>query len=206
MGGSDQWGNITAGVDLIRRLRGAKAHGLVMPLITTARAPSSARPEAGAVWLDPEPDVARSSSTSSGSTPTTATREGICATSRFSIGRQSSSSRRRRDAAPESREAQRALAREVHASRCHGAEHVTRAERASSVLFGEDISTLPADDVLAVFDDVPSSTVTRGQARRGRRGRWSSCLASSGLTASKGEATRLDSRRRRLCQQPADHG
>ena len=36
MGGSDQWGNITAGADLIRRLRSAKAHGLVMPLVTTA--------------------------------------------------------------------------------------------------------------------------------------------------------------------------
>ena len=45
MGGSDQWGNITAGVDLIRKLRGSKAHGLVLPLITDGiRARSSARP------------------------------------------------------------------------------------------------------------------------------------------------------------------
>ena len=45
MGGSDQWGNITAGMDLIRRVRGGKAHGLVLPLITTASATSSARPK-----------------------------------------------------------------------------------------------------------------------------------------------------------------
>jgi tyrosyl-tRNA synthetase len=52
MGGSDQWGNITAGVDLIRRLRGAKAHGLVMPLITTASGTKFGKTESGTVWLD----------------------------------------------------------------------------------------------------------------------------------------------------------
>src|ERR1051325_8041771 len=60
--------------------------------------------------------------------------------------------------APEKREAQRVLAREV-TTLVHGAVHVTRAEHASSVLFGEDIATLSADQVLAVFGDVPSSTV-----------------------------------------------
>src|SRR5258705_2324681 len=53
MGGSDQWGNITAGVDLLRRLRGAKAHGLVTPLIMTASGAKFGKTEAGAVWLDP---------------------------------------------------------------------------------------------------------------------------------------------------------
>jgi tyrosyl-tRNA synthetase len=60
--------------------------------------------------------------------------------------------------APEKREAQRILAREV-TTLVHGAEHVTRAEHASSVLFGEDIATLSADQVLAVFGDVSSSSV-----------------------------------------------
>ena len=52
MGGSDQWGNITAGVDLIRRVRGAQAHALVTPLITTATGTKFGKTEAGAVWLD----------------------------------------------------------------------------------------------------------------------------------------------------------
>ena len=52
MGGSDQWGNITAGIDLIRKLRAAKAHGLVLPLMTTATARSSARPKPAPIWLD----------------------------------------------------------------------------------------------------------------------------------------------------------
>src|SRR5256886_7232723 len=54
MGGSDQWGNILAGIDLIRRLRSARTHGLVFPLVTTAAGVKFGKTEAGAVWLDPE--------------------------------------------------------------------------------------------------------------------------------------------------------
>src|ERR1051325_7443979 len=52
MGGSDQWGNITAGIDLIRKLRAKKAHGLVMPLVTTASGVKFGKTEAGTIWLD----------------------------------------------------------------------------------------------------------------------------------------------------------
>ena len=54
IGGSDQWGNIVAGCDLIRRRRSALTHGLVMPLIMTAAGTKFGKTEAGAVWLDPE--------------------------------------------------------------------------------------------------------------------------------------------------------
>src|SRR5688572_7548850 len=54
MGGSDQWGNITAGMDLIRRVRGGKAHGLVLPLITTSSGTKFGKTETGTIWLDPE--------------------------------------------------------------------------------------------------------------------------------------------------------
>jgi tyrosyl-tRNA synthetase len=91
--------------------------------------------------------------------------------------------------APESREAQRVLAREV-TRMVHGEEQVARAERASGVLFGEDISALAADDVLSVFDDVPSSIVAADQLG-GEGVLVAELLASIGLTASKGEATRL---------------
>src|SRR5437660_868804 len=53
MGGSDQWGNITAGIDLIRKRRGQKAHGLVWPLMQTASGAKFGKTEAGTVWLDP---------------------------------------------------------------------------------------------------------------------------------------------------------
>src|SRR3954469_8995058 len=53
MGGSDQWGNITAGLELIRRVEGKTAHALTLPLVTTASGTKFGKTEAGAVWLDP---------------------------------------------------------------------------------------------------------------------------------------------------------
>jgi len=53
VGGSDQWGNITAGIELIRRTRGAESHALTFPLLTTASGTKFGKTEAGAVWLDP---------------------------------------------------------------------------------------------------------------------------------------------------------
>ena len=93
--------------------------------------------------------------------------------------------------APEKREAQRVLAREV-TTLVHGAEHVTRAEHASSVLFGEDIATLSADQVLAVFSDVPSSEVS-GAAFEGAGMLLVELLADPAvkLAPSKSEARRL---------------
>ncbi len=53
VGGSDQWGNITAGIDLIRRVNAGEAHGLVAPLVTTASGAKFGKTEAGAIYLDP---------------------------------------------------------------------------------------------------------------------------------------------------------
>jgi tyrosyl-tRNA synthetase len=53
LGGSDQWGNIVAGADLIRKLRGGRAHGLVLPLVTTSSGVKFGKTEAGTIWLDP---------------------------------------------------------------------------------------------------------------------------------------------------------
>jgi tyrosyl-tRNA synthetase len=188
MGGSDQWGNILAGMDLIRRVRGGKAHGLVMPLIATASGTKFGKTEAGALWLDAnltspfrfyqfwlntdDADVGRYL-------------RYFTFLDRPTIDQLEETTR----TSPESREAQRALTREV-TRMVHGQEHVSRAERASTVLFGEDIATLAADDVLSVFDDVPSSTVG-AEKLAGEGVPVVELLASSGLTTSKGEATRL---------------
>src|SRR5262249_17739582 len=91
--------------------------------------------------------------------------------------------------APEKREAQRALAREL-TTMVHGAEQVTRAEHASAVLFGEDIATLGVGDVLAVFDDVPSTEVPSSEARDAGIG-LVELVARVQLAPSKGEARRL---------------
>ena len=188
VGGSDQWGNIVAGIDLIRRVRGGKAHGLVIPLITTASGTKFGKTEAGAVWLD-----AKLTSPFRFYQFWLNTDDGDAGKylryftflDRSSIEQLEEATR----TAPEQREAQRVLAREV-TRMVHGDEHVVRAERASGVLFGEDFSTLPADDVLSVFEDVPSSTVA-ADTLSGDGVAVVDLLASSGLTASKGEATRL---------------
>ena len=188
LGGSDQWGNITAGMDLIRRVRGSKAYGLVLPLLMTAAGTKFGKTEAGSVWLDPQltspfrfyqfwlntddSDVGKQLKffTFLDAPAVQALEE---ATAR----------------SPQQREAQRTLAREV-TTLVHGPDRALRAEHASSVLFGEDIDTLAADEVLAVFDDVPSSTVS-SEALAGEGVPVVELLSASGLTASKGEAVRL---------------
>ena len=157
MGGSDQWGNITAGIDLIRKLRATKAHGLVWPLMKTSAGAKFGKTEAGTIWLD----AGRTS-------PfkfyqfwlNTDDSDVIMYLKCFTFLEQHTIDALAiiTKSAPEKREAQRILAREV-TTLVHGAEHVTRAEHASSVLFGEDIATLSADQVLAVFGDVSSSSV-----------------------------------------------
>jgi tyrosyl-tRNA synthetase len=188
MGGSDQWGNITAGVDFIRRMRSAKAHGLVLPLITTASGTKFGKTESGAVWLDADltsPFRFYQFWLNTEDNDVVRYLRYFTFLDRHVIEQLEDATRR----SPESREAQRALAREV-TRMVHGEEHVLRAERASSVLFGEDITTLAADDVLSVFDDVPSSTVGVDKLA-GEGVAVVELLASSGLTTSKGEATRL---------------
>lgn len=188
MGGSDQWGNIVGGMDLIRRVRGGKAHGLVLPLITTSSGTKFGKTEAGAVWLDPKltsPFRFYQFWLNTDDSDAGRYLRYFTFLDRGTIDQLEEATR----TAPESREAQRALAREV-TRMVHGDDHVARAERASGVLFGEDIATLPADDVLSVFDDVPSSTVA-ADTLAGEGVAVVDLLATSGLTASKGEATRL---------------
>jgi tyrosyl-tRNA synthetase len=161
LGGSDQWGNITAGIDLVRKLRGVKAHALVMPLVTTASGVKFGKTEAGAVWLDP----ARTSPfrfyqfwLNTDDRDAVAYLKYFTFLDRDTIGALEHTTQ----SAPEKREAQRVLAREVTAL-VHGQDQVARAERASSLLFVEDIATLDVDDVLAVFEDVPSIDIASSE-------------------------------------------
>jgi len=188
IGGSDQWGNITAGIDLIRKLRARKAHGLVMPLVTTASGVKFGKTEKGAVWLDP----ARTS-------PfafyqfwlNTDDRDVLRYLKSFTF-----LPRERVDTlatvlreAPERREAQRVLAQEV-TTLVHGADQVARAEHASQLLFGEDIATLSADDVLAVFSDVPATEMPATRFA-GEGMNVVDLVAAVKLAPSKSEARRL---------------
>ena len=185
MGGSDQWGNITAGIDLIRKMRGQKVHGLVVPLITTSSGVKFGKTEAGTVWLDAartspfrfhqfwlntdDRDVVRYLKFF-----TFLSREEIDALARETAER------------PQERAAQRALANAVTAL-VHGDDHVQRAERAAKVLFGERIDDVRVEDVLMVFADAPSTDLDLTDEGIG----VSDLLVRVKLTPSKSEAVRL---------------
>jgi len=185
MGGSDQWGNITAGMDLIRRVRGGKAHGIVMPLVTTAAGTKFGKTEAGAVWLDPsltkpyefyqfwlnvdDRDAGRYL-------------KYFTFFDRDQIGELEATSVRE----PERRHAQRALAREV-TRLVHGDEAVRDAESSAEKLFKGDLRAMTEAQLLEVFGSVPSSETTH------QTDGWAitDFLASNSIVGSKGEATRL---------------
>ena len=98
---------------------------------------------------------------------------------------------------PERREAQRELARAVTAM-VHGADQVARAERAAEVLFGGPLAGARGEDILMVFDDAPSISVTSAALERGIGA--AELAVTAGLAASKGEAARIDQTGRVLCQ------
>jgi tyrosyl-tRNA synthetase len=187
MGGSDQWGNITAGTELIRRTIGGEAHGITMPLITTAAGTKFGKTEAGAVWLDPKRTSPykfyqfwiNSDDRDAGKylrTFTLMSREEIEALDAASA------------ANPEKREAQRALANDVTA-RVHGADAVKAAEEVSALLFGGgDPATLSMKALEALREEIPffpASGLAEPQAV------IDAVTGESGLFKSRGDAKRM---------------
>ncbi len=186
-GGSDQWGNITAGTELIRRMRGSTAYGLVYPLITKADGTKFGKTASGAVWLDPkrtspyrfyqfwlntdDKDVLNYLRYF-----TWLPKEEIAALAAAMTER------------PEERLPQRALAREM-TRMIHEETALARAEQAARVLFGGEISGLSAGEIEDIFADVPSSTLAKSRLA-GEGLPVVDLLVESGVVKSKGEARR----------------
>ena len=188
MGGSDQWGNITAGIDLVRRLGGTRCHGVVFPLVESDTGVKFGKTEEGTVWLDPERtspyrfyqfwvnaddgDVVRYLKL-------------FTLLDRGTVDELAHAVAER----PHAREAQRRLAAEMTRA-VHGAEGVDRAERASRVLFGGSLEGLGASDIAEIFADVPSTVVARSALEEDGI-ELAALMADHGLVASRGEARRL---------------
>jgi tyrosyl-tRNA synthetase len=185
MGGSDQWGNITAGMDLIRRVRGGKAHGLVLPLIATASGAKFGKTEAGTIWLDPD--------------LTTSyqfyqfwlnvdDRDAVRYLRFFTF--LEADQIVELDAAgqtqPEKRHPQRALAREV-TRLVHGEAAVAAAEAAAQALFADRLSSLSAVEIENILPGVPSAEISPSADG------WFvvELLVVAGAAASRGDAQRL---------------
>lgn len=187
-GGSDQWGNIVAGVELIRRVRAQRAYGLVYPLITNADGSKLGKSERGTIFLS-----ARRTSPyrfyqfwlnrDDGDVIddlkhfTWLTKDDI-ADLEHQLATQ-----------PERREAQRTLAQEL-TRMVHDDTALVKAQQASQVLFGGEIAGLSADEIGDIFADVPSSRVA-GAAFEGTGTALVDVLVDTKLTKSRGEARRL---------------
>jgi tyrosyl-tRNA synthetase len=186
MGGSDQWGNITAGAELVSRKDGASVHGLTFPLLTTASGTKFGKTEGGAVWLDPartspykffqfwlntdDRDVERLLKFF-----TFLSLDEIAAL----LAEQA------RD--PGKRPAQRRLAEDVTA-RVHGPEVTRSVIEASRILFGgTDLRAAGADVLDVLAGEIPSATVTGDELAALTA---ADLLVKVGLAASKGEVRR----------------
>jgi tyrosyl-tRNA synthetase len=181
MGGSDQWGNITAGTELIRRVRGAPAYGLTMPLVTKGDGTKFGKTESGTIWLDPS----RTSAYEMYQFWLNTTDADVVRFLKYftflpmaeveALALQTTQ-------APEKREAQRVLAAEV-TRMVHGEEARRRAERASQQAFGDDVSgVLDGDDGAVPGSVLPPTTAPRPVWR---------VLKDAGIVPSTSEARRL---------------
>ena len=185
MGGSDQWGNITAGMDLIRRVRGGKAHGLVLPLIATASGTKFGKTEAGTIWLDPNlttPYQFYQFWLNVEDADAGKYLRFFTFLDRDQIGELEAAGERE----PEKRHPQRALAREV-TRLVHGDTAVADAEAAAQALFADRVSSLGAAQIEQMLGGVPSSTIALVASG------WlvTEFLTAAGITKSKSEAQRL---------------
>ena len=188
MGGSDQWGNITAGIDLARKLRGARVHGLVLPLVTTSAGVKFGKTEAGAVWLDASltsPFRFYQFFLNSDDRDVVRYLKYFTFLDEPTISALAEASAR----APEKREAQRTLAQHV-TDLVHGEEQRRRAEQASALLFHGDVRRASKDDILIVFEDVPSTEIGRDEFD-GEGIAVTRLITASGLEPSTSAAARL---------------
>lgn len=186
-GGDDQWGNITAGIELTRKLEGKSVFGLTSPLLTTASGQKFGKTESGAIWLDAgrtspyefyqywvrcdDRDVVKLLYYFTYMKPEEIADLAKCV-----------------EAEPEKRQAQKVLAEEV-TRLVHGEKAVQLAQQASGILFGQAISGLSDADLSSIFAEVPSTTLARQQLNDGLD--LLEVLCQTNLCSSRGDAKKL---------------
>lgn len=187
MGGSDQWGNITAGIELGARRDGAKLHALVLPLLTTAAGAKFGKSEAGNIWLDPA-KTSHYAFHQFWLNSEDADVERLLQFFTFLDAAEIGSLVEQHRTDPGKRIAQRRLADDVTA-RIHGRDAVERVAHAAGILFGNgDLNSADAATLAMVTAEVPTRNVSR-TALAGGIG-IIDALVDCGLAASKGEARR----------------
>jgi len=186
IGGSDQWGNITLGADLIRKVTGDHVHALTWPLLLRSDGRKFGKSEAGNVWLGahrtspyqffqywmqlPDADIERF----------------LLQLTLLPVEEAESVAATHAEA-PHQREGQRRLAREV-TTLVHGADAAGAAEAASAILFGGDPREASAESLAFVADEVPTTGIERSRLHAGID--LIDLLVEAGVFTSKGEARR----------------
>jgi len=186
-GGSDQWGNITAGIDLGRRMRSAQFYGLTCPLLTKSDGSKMGKTESGALWLSAE----RTSPFQFYQYWINVDDADVGKCLRYFTDLEQSEIEAldaERASDPGRRASQRRLAEEITRI-IHGPSGLARAQRATEILFGAEIDALSERELGEIFADVPSRQVERTQLE-GAGLNVVDALALAGLSASKGEARR----------------
>lgn len=186
-GGSDQWGNITAGTELVRKVTGNSAYGMVYPLITKSDGTKFGKTAGGSVWLKAE----RTS-------PykffqfwlNTDDRDVVNYLKYFTFLDQETVAEMADlvENQPERREAQKRLAKEMTAL-VHGDTALSKAEQATQVLFGGSLDGLSASDVGEIFSEVPSTSIAK-DAFSGDGMNILDVLVETKVAKSKGDARR----------------
>jgi tyrosyl-tRNA synthetase len=187
VGGSDQWGNITAGIDLGRRMAGVQLYGLTCPLLLTSDGKKMGKTEQGAVWLSPERtspyafyqywiNVADADAGMSLRFLTELSQDEVAALDAS------------RAAEPHKRESQKCLAEEM-TRLVHGEEGLAAAQRATEIFFGAEIADLSDAQLGEIFADVPSKELPRTRLESGGL-TLLDAIVEAGLAKSKGEARR----------------
>jgi tyrosyl-tRNA synthetase len=191
LGGSDQWGNIVTGTELIRRKGGKTAYAVTTPLIKKADGTKFGKTESGNIWLDKEK-----------TSPyafyqywlNTSDEDATNFIKIFTLFNQDeiSAMQKEHDEAPHVRSLQKKLAEDI-TIRVHGKEAYERAVNASKILFGkstqEDLLRLSSSEFLEIFDGVPQAHISRSELKTGAS--IIELLATkSGFLSSNGEARR----------------
>ena len=190
MGGSDQWGNITTGTELIRRMEGGEAFALTCPLITKADGTKFGKTEGGNVWLDATKTSPYKFYQFWLNCSDVDTARYIRIFTLFSREEIEELERQHAEA-PERRVLQRALAKDI-TCRVHSEQDYETAVAASELLFGkgtaEQLNSLDRDTLLSVFEGVPQYNVSRSTLDEGVS--LIDLAAEVGMFASKGEIRR----------------
>lgn len=187
VGGNDQWGNITAGIDLIRRRRQVQAYGITFPLLVSSTGEKFGKTAGNAIWLDSEktsPYALYQYWVRSDDRDVIKYLKFFTFLSLDDVADLEKSVKNE----PEKREAQKVLAEES-TRMIHGDDGLARARGASEVLFGGEISNFTDRELMDIFADVPSSVVPRGELEEGIG--VLAMFTRAGLSKSNGQALQM---------------